>query len=63
MRKGEERLGLIGRIEDVRVIFDSSTLDESIELLNHQATVEETAARWSFFSLFLSKVMPEKGRP
>ena len=43
MRKGEERLGLIGRIEDMWVIYESSTLDENIELLNHQATVEETA--------------------
>ena len=41
-----ERLYFIGRIEDVRVIYESSTLDENIELLNHQATVEETAARW-----------------
>ena len=49
--KCEERPCLIGRIEDVRVIYESSTLDENIELLNHQATVEETAARWSFFSL------------
>ena len=48
--KCEERPCLIGRIEDVRVIYESSTLDESIELLNHQATVEETAARWFFFS-------------
>ena len=29
---------IAGRIEDMRVIFESSTLDESIELLNHQAT-------------------------
>ena len=47
--KCEERPCLIGRIEDVRVIYESSTLDENIELLNHQATVEETAARWFFF--------------
>ena len=49
--KCEERPCLIGRIEDVRVIYESSTLDENIELLNHQATVEETAARWFFFRI------------
>ena len=36
---------------EVQVIYESSTLDENIELLNHQATVEETAARWFFFLL------------
>ena len=30
---------------------ESSTLDENIKQLNHQATVEETAARWFLFSL------------
>ena len=49
--KCEERPCLIGRIEDVRVIYESSTLDENIELLNYQATVEETAARWFVFLL------------
>ena len=44
---------IAGRIEDVRVIYESSTLDESTELLNHQATVEETAARWFFFLYFI----------
>lgn len=48
---------LIGRIEDVRVIYESSTLDENIELLNHQDTVEETAARWSFFLLAIIMVL------
>ena len=33
--KGEERPCLIGRIEDVRVIYESSTLDENIKLLSH----------------------------
>ena len=32
-RKGEERLYFIGRIEDVRIIYESSTLDENTETI------------------------------
>ena len=32
---------IAGGIEDVRVIYESSTLDESIELLNHQTRSEK----------------------
>ena len=51
--KGEERPCLIGRIEDVRVIYESSALDENIELLNHQATAPRDCGKVVLFSFIL----------
>ena len=50
LRKGEERLGLIGRIEEVSVIIEALVpFDERTKLLNHQATAEKTVAKWFLF--------------
>lgn len=38
--------------EDVRVIYESSTLDENIELLNHQATAPRDCGKVVLFLFF-----------
>ena len=51
--KGEERLYFIGRIEDVQVIYESSTLDERTETIKPPNPYRRVMSKVvSFFVLY-----------